>query len=442
MTRRRTPPDRPGTEIAWVPFLHRLAAVVCNGVWTAEAVAARLHGALPSRYRRYARDIAVSVVGDEVGLASPSPWSVACRLGHQSIVGKIWLHGRRAKVWPPVQLTTPRMLPLPAFARLDLPTLPTEAALADWLVMPPERLAYFADLRGRAEAHEETAVNHYVYKARRKRSGGVRLIEAPKPGLKGLQRTILHGLLDHVPAHPAAYGFVRGRSCLQAAVRHAGEDVVVCFDLADFFGSIGGHRVYGLFRALGYPHTVALTLRGLTTTTTPPWMLERLPADTRPHLHMPHLPQGAPTSPALANLTAFRLDRRLSSLARSLGARYTRYADDLTFSGDRPIARRLLTAVPRIVTEEGFRINPAKTRVMPRHQRQQTTGIVVNARPNVARADYDRLKATLHACAKPDDTRLADPAFRARLSGQIAWVEALNPAKGARLRDRFAALAG
>lgn len=426
----------------WGAFLDRLSASLANGVWEVDAVTSKLSRRLPRRYRRYARAIAQEIVGQEAGSAPPASRTISHRLGHQRIVRRLWLYGLRNNVWPEVEVRSPRMAPLAAFARLDLPQLPTTASLADWLVVPPERLDYFADLQGRAEAHGETAINHYRYLVRPKRTGGVRLIEAPKSGLKGLQRHILGGLLDAVPAHPAAFGFVKERSCIEAAALHAGEEMVVSFDLVDFFGSVGGARIYGLFRALGYPHGVALMLRGFTTTTTPPWVLERLPAAMRTHLRIPHLPQGAPTSPALANLTAFRLDRRLAGLARGLGARYTRYADDLTFSGDQRIPRALLAAVPEILAEEGFRANSAKTRIMPRHTQQRVTGIVVNAGLNLPRKEYDRLKATLHACSYPGDKRLADPAFWAHLSGRVAWVETLNPAKGAKLRARFDALVG
>ncbi|MEO0914098.1 MAG: hypothetical protein AAFY59_14100, partial [Pseudomonadota bacterium] len=102
--------------------------------------------------------------------------------------------------------------------------------------------------------------------------------------------------------------------------------VVLRFDIRDFFPSITAARIHALFRCLGYPHTVARALTGLTTTVTHPNILTRLSPTQRRDFARPHLPQGAPTSPALANLAAFKLDRRLSGLARSKGASYTRYA--------------------------------------------------------------------------------------------------------------------
>jgi len=143
-------------------------------------------------------------------------------------------------------------------------------------------------------------------------------------------------------------------------------------------------------------------------------------------LAVPHLPQGSPTSPALANLVSFRLDRRLDGLAARFGATYTRYADDLTFSGDGTLmqrAGRIIALVEAIAADEGFRVNDAKTRVRSRAQRQLVTGLVVNERPNVTRADYDRLRAVLHdantngpAAANPARTQKLHTAFAA-----ISW---------------------
>jgi len=143
-------------------------------------------------------------------------------------------------------------------------------------------------------------------------------------------------------------------------------------------------------------------------------------------------------SPALANHVSFTLDRRLSGLASSIGAQYSRYADDLSFSGDRRIVAALLRAVPQIVRHEGFAINPAKTRLMSQTAQQRVTGVVVNAHVNIDRAFFDRLKAIIHACRKPGDTRLHDPGFRASLMGQIDWVASVNPARGLKLRQLLA----
>ena len=329
-------------------------------------------------------------------------------------------------------LKSPRFAPALPIATLDVPTLPTPGELAAWLGLPLEQLDWFTDERrqhGRAKAH-----------------GPPRLIEAPKPRLKTMQRRILHGILDRVPVHDAAHGFVAGRSCLSGAQLHTGAAALVSLDIADFFLTTSLGRVHALFRSLGYPHAAARMLTRLCSTVTPETVFDRLPKParhTRAALRAygaPHLPQGAPTSPVLANLVAWRLDVRLAGLAASFGAGYTRYADDMTFSGDATFAARtgsLIEAVATIVEDEGYRLNDRKTRVMTRARRQQVTGIVVNEHLNISRASYDALKATLTNCCRHGldaENRDGHADFRAHLEGRVGWVESLNPARGRRLR--------
>jgi RNA-directed DNA polymerase len=162
----------------------------------------------------------------------------------------------------------------------------------------------------------------------------------------------------------------------------------------------------------------------------------------RRRLAEPHLPQGSPTSPALANLCAFSLDLRLASLARTIGATYSRYADDLTFSGDGTLAAaapRLLRLLAAIADDEGFALNPRKTRIMRARVQQRVTGIVVNRHPNVPRPDYDTLKATLTNCLRhgPSTQTRGTPRFRDHLRGRIAWVAQVHPARGQRLLELF-----
>jgi len=160
---------------------------------------------------------------------------------------------------------------------------------------------------------------------------------------------------------------------------------------------------------------------------------------------VPHLPQGAPTSPGLANLAAVVLDRRLVSYAAVLGVKYTRYADDLTFSGSADLStRRLVRAVTTIAQDEGFALNTAKTRVRPAATRQLVTGVVVNSRPGVPREQREQLRAVLHEAAVHGvevANRARHPDFRAHLNGRVGWVEAVNPLQGSRLRRQFDTIA-
>jgi retron-type reverse transcriptase len=158
-------------------------------------------------------------------------------------------------------------------------------------------------------------------------------------------------------------------------------------------------------------------------------------------LRVPHLPQGAPTSPALANLCSGRLDRRLAGLSRRLDATYTRYADDLAFSGEDVLRKHWVRRqIAEIVADEDFAIAAEKTRVMRASQRQVVTGIVVNRGVNMRRSEYDRLKAMLTNCSRhgPASQNLTGhAAFRQHLDGRVTWVEQLNPRRGAKLRAIF-----
>jgi hypothetical protein len=331
-----------------------------------------------------------------------------------------------------------RMLPVAAAAAWGLPRIESTGDLAAWLGITVDDLFWFADLKDLCRRHPSPRISHYHYRWLIKRSGTPRLIESPKPRLKQMQRQILTHILSRVPPHRAVHGFVRGRSIRTFAAPHTGRRVVLRLDLSDFFPTFSGARVQAFFRTLGYPESVADLLGGVCTNAAPTPDLEAR------QLHgAPHLPQGAPTSPALANACFYRVDCRLAGLAQAAGAHYTRYADDLAFSGDEAFDRRVerfATHVAVLLEEEGFRVNHRKTRLMRQGVRQRLAGLVTNHHPNVPRPDYDRLKATLTNCARrgPNvENRDDRPDFRAHLQGRVAFVELVNPAKGAKLRAIF-----
>lgn len=360
--------------------------------------------------------------------------------------------GRRT--WPiPFVLRPPIEM---AAARFGVPVLHDPLALAAWLGVSVDHLDWFADRWSFESRVADERLRHYHRSWIPKADSSGRLLEAPKRELKDLQRMVLHGILDRIPPHPAAHGFNRGRSALTGARLHAGRDVVLRLDLESFFTAVTAGRVYGILRTAGYPEPVAHLLTGLCTTTTPAWVRRQAPPAPSPGmvakrrrllqgLAVPHLPQGSPTSPALANLAALAFDRRIAGLAARFGATYTRYADDVTLSGDRVLLRkagRVVALVEAIATDEGFRLNDAKTRVRSRAQRQLVTGLVVNEQPNVTRVDYDRLRAVLHDAAVhgPDSANRHDhPDFRAHLLGRIAWA-GTTPARAEKLHAAFAAI--
>jgi hypothetical protein len=339
-----------------------------------------------------------------------------------------------------------------------VPELPSLAELASHLGLSLAELDWLADTKGLERRVPDEKLRNYRYMWLRRQAGPPRVIERPKARLKAIQRSVLHEVLDWIPAHHAAHGFTRGRSARSHAALHTGRYVILSFDLEDFFASVSAGRVYGIFRTAGYPEPVAHKLTGLTTNTLPvdEWAAVPRPT-TQPsieahhrlgrRLATPHIPQGAPTSPALANLAAFRLDRRLAGLASSLGATYSRYADDLTISGPRPLAERAVgvrDTVKRIAREEGFAVNERKSRLTTRAGAQRVCGVVVNERLNVARGEYDVLKATLHNAARhgpASQNRARVPDFGAHLLGRIAWVESLHPERGQKLRQQFERIA-
>lgn len=325
-------------------------------------------------------------------------------------------------------------------AELGLPRFRTPEEIAAWLEIPVGRLAWLTHRFTPGHRPTDQRRGHYRWRWIRKRDGGLRLIEAPKRTLRAAQRRILDEILARIPPHSAAHGFVPGRSIVTNAAPHAGKRVVVKVDLENFYASVRFNRVVAIFRRAGYCREAAIWLARLTTSAVPGNMPfpGNDPYALRPYLSR-HLPQGGPASPALANLSGYSLDVRLSGLARAFGATYSRYADDLTFSGDAAFLRSLAAFLPlvsQIVVQERFRVNRAKRRVLRNNQRQTVTGVVVNAQPNVARAEYDRLKATLVNCLRhgpASQNRDGHPDFAAHLRGRIAHVQQLHPGRGAKL---------
>ena len=324
--------------------------------------------------------------------------------------------------------------------RLQLPALATPADLAKALNLPIPRLRWLA-------FHSEAAtVTHYVRFQVPKKSGGLRELSAPHHDLAAAQQWILMHILEKIPTHEAAHGFVPGRGTRSNAVLHVGRAAVVNLDLKDFFPAITFPRVKGIFQELGFSPAVA-TILGLLCTECPRRKVEYAGRIFHVATGPRALPQGACTSPALSNLLARRLDSRLAGLADKLGFTYTRYADDLTFSGSGEAASKtgyLLARVRHIVADERLTVNEAKTRVQRAGMRQTVTGIVVNKRPNVPRRMTKRLRAILHQATKTGlaaQNREHRDNFVPWLGGMIAYVLMVSPEKGRRLREQFARVA-
>ena len=195
--------------------------------------------------------------------------------------------------------------------------------VARWLGLTVGELEWFAD-RGHWLLSKKTALVHYRYVTIPKRDG-VRVIEAPKPHLREIQRRILREILDRIPPHRAAQGFVAGRSTASFGWPHSDRNVVLRVDLRNCFPTITSARVRAVFAAAGYRRTARL-LSEICTTATPPDVLRGLDFAHASLLRGRHLPQGAPTSPALANLVMRTMDRRIWAYARHNNLHYSRYA--------------------------------------------------------------------------------------------------------------------
>jgi len=255
-------------------------------------------------------------------------------------------------------------------------------------------------------SNPDIAKNRYREFSISKKSGGKRKIHAPVKGLKTIQKCLNLVLQSVFEPHIAATGFVPGRSIVDNAMIHKGMHYVYNIDLKDFFPSIGFKRIK--------------TCLGL-----PPFNLDDKIQDGRGLLafYITHLccasmeverrdntntwtkqtrfvlPQGAPTSPIITNIVSQRLDRKLTGLAKRFGAKYSRYADDITFSSSHNIYQKgseFIVELNRIIEEQHFDINPLKTRLQKSCYRQEVTGLIVNEKPNVRRRYVKNIRTMLN----------------------------------------------
>ncbi|MFC8623281.1 reverse transcriptase family protein [Streptomyces anulatus] len=257
---------------------------------------------------------------------------------------------------------------------------------------------------------------------------GPRKLLTPNPELMAVQRWLLHQVLDLLPVHQNAFAYIKGRSVADCARRHLGAQWLIKIDISDFFGSIGERRIHQVFRAHGYQPLVAFELSRLCTwddrgTDVDPARKDRYPKITAYQAGWGGaLPQGSPTSGALANLAVLPLDDRLSHIAARHGLVYTRYSDDMVFSAGTTFVRRSAVAMLRELSHAvqgyGFTVNGRKTRIVPTGARRSVLGLLV---------DGDTLRLT--------------PDFKSRILGHLYGVEKFGIRAHQQHRD-FASLAG
>ena len=425
-------------------------AFLASDVWGARELVDAGSRVLGAR-RRWLRPVVTEVLASYHRAPADSPRELAAFVGNTpAFVDAVARAREQRRPIPIHQLqVTPSQARDPGGS---LPRVDSVAELASVLGMTLGELEWYADTGNWNRRAAVGQLHQYRYEWRIRPGRTPRLIEVPEQRLRRVQRTLLETVIALVPVNDAAHGFIVARSAATGAALHTGREIIVSLDLTTFFSRVRASRIYGVFRQAGFPEAVAHLMTGLCTNSAPPRVIAAMPRGGNPDerfalrqaLAANHLPQGAPSSPMLANLAIRRLDSRLTGWAQSVGASYTRYADDLAFSGDRELARRpdaFIRGVQRIVLDEGHCINPRKTRVRRSGVRQTVTGIVVNDHSNTSRREYDQLKAILHNCERQgpgSQNRGHHNDFRAHLVGRIAWVSSVNPLRGRALRSKFA----
>lgn len=243
-----------------------------------------------------------------------------------------------------------------------------------------------------------------------KKSGSFREIDAPSKPMKIIQKWILTHILYQMDPGEYAHGFVIGRSIATNAVKHQRQKLVLGIDLKDFFPSIKYDRVLGYFKTIGYKEEIATFLTEMCT-------------------YKWRLPQGAPTSPMLSNLIAGHLDIKLASFCEERKLMYTRYADDITISGDSDLPRYSKIIIKKI-EESGFTVNEKKSRLLTQGTSQKVTGVIVNEKISIGKDNKRKLKAIVYNIKKNGpilENRTYDPYFKERIFGHLGHAHLIDP---------------
>lgn len=241
---------------------------------------------------------------------------------------------------------------------------------------------------------------HYRVFTIKKRSGKKRKISAPRTYLKVIQWWILENILEASVLPEYVTGFIKGRSCIENAKFHLGSKHILNLDIKDFFPSVKFTAVKSVFREFGYSDEICEQLASLTTLND-------------------ELPQGAPTSPYLANLVVREVDKTILRRCKETSYKYSRYADDLTFSSDKKIPLGFVKEITAALKEYGFTINEEKTRFMASGTRMEVTGLVINRGINLPRTWRRNVRAMVHNAGTQPKNR---PEVLARLNGYCATL--------------------
>ncbi|AVS87574.1 RNA-directed DNA polymerase [Paracidovorax avenae] len=296
----------------------------------------------------------------------------------------------------------------------------------------------------------------------RKRSGGVRRICVPEPNLGAVQAWIAEHILQRVDVHQASHAFKKGNSIVRCAEQHVGARWLLKMDIADFFGSVSEIDVYRVFVALGYNSLVSFELARICTELPAAsakyalrsWNCHRFRSGITHYQqkYVGRLPQGAPSSPMLANLAMLKTDQLIAELASKEGLIYTRYSDDLTFSTsgdfDRRRANKFIEEVAAILKARGLFPNRAKTVVVHPGARKVVLGLLVDGdAPRLTRQFRDKIRQHLYYLEKNGiKAHVEARAFESiggmyrYLRGLIDYAKSIDSAYAAPLLRRLEAL--
>jgi retron-type reverse transcriptase len=222
---------------------------------------------------------------------------------------------------------------------------------------------------------------YYRVFSRPKKGGGERQVEAPRRFLKVIQWWINDHILSHHTMPEYVVGFVKGKSIFDNGKAHALGKNLMVVDIKDFFPTVLQGRVEGIFSDMGFGEEVGRQLASLCCLSG-------------------RLPQGAPTSPGIANLAFLTADKELDELAGRWNCQYTRYVDDLAFSGDLVFTTEHLGQVCGVLGQQGFAPNYSKSRIVGSGSRQVLTGLVVNSKAHPPRWKRRLWRALFHRVSK------------------------------------------
>lgn len=254
---------------------------------------------------------------------------------------------------------------------------------------------------------------YYRYYKIPKKNGDLRTIQEPLPNLKEIQHWILHNILYQIPPNPFAKAYIKKRGLKENLRFHKNQKKVFVVDIENFFPSINYEKVYSVFKELEYSETLCVYLSKLC-------CLKN------------RLPQGSPTSPYLSNLIMREIDSEIGSFCMNRDIRFTRYADDLTFSGEFD-EKEVITFVRKKMLGKGFRLNEDKTKTMLNSQRQLVTGVLVNKKTQIPKYNRRKLRQTLYYIQKfgldshIDKVKMNKRNYLNHLIGQIGFGLYINP---------------